>query len=57
MFYQYYRVEEVNKFLKEHFDEIINMKYGDEPLFREEYDYVINKYGRLEMEPRALPIW
>ena len=53
MFFQFYCDSDINKILKEHLDEIRNIKFQDGPMYREGYDYVINEYGRIEMEPRA----
>jgi len=53
MLFQYYCDKDVNNILKEHLNKVISLKFEDGPMYREGYDYIINEYGRIEMEPRA----
>lgn len=51
--FQYYCDKDIRKYLKEHKDEIISMKYESGPMYREGLDYTIEKNGEIKMEPRA----
>ena len=50
--FQYYYAKDINRILLEHRDEIMNMKFNGQPLFRENYEYTVTN-GRIVMEPRA----
>lgn len=53
MLFEYYCDKDINKILKENLDKIVSLRHDDEPMYREGYDYTINEYGRIQMEPRA----
>ena len=53
MVFQFYCDKDINKILKENLSKIVEMKFDNGPLYREGLDYVINEYGRIEIEPRA----